>query len=100
MFLEVSQNSQENTCAGVSFLIKLQAQGVLIYILISVAGDSFGTLAKFSEKLRNISFLVKKCFFGTLGMYSKLVIPTSVTFNNTECGAILLKYRSNPPEVF
>ena len=25
MFLETSQNSQENTCAGVSFLIKLQA---------------------------------------------------------------------------
>ena len=26
MFLEVSQNSQENTCARVSFLIKLQAE--------------------------------------------------------------------------
>ena len=26
MYLEISQNSQENTCAGVSFLIKLQAQ--------------------------------------------------------------------------
>ena len=25
MFLEISQNSQENTCAGDSFLIKLQA---------------------------------------------------------------------------
>ena len=25
VFLEISQNSQENTCAGVSFLIKLQA---------------------------------------------------------------------------
>ena len=25
MFLEISQKSQENTCAGVSFLIKLQA---------------------------------------------------------------------------
>ena len=25
MFLEISQNSQENTCAGVSFSIKLQA---------------------------------------------------------------------------
>ena len=24
VFLEISQNSQENTCAGVSFLIKLQ----------------------------------------------------------------------------
>ena len=26
MFLEISQNSQENTCARVSFLIKLQAK--------------------------------------------------------------------------
>ena len=26
VFLEISQNSQENTCAEVSFLIKLQAQ--------------------------------------------------------------------------
>ena len=27
MFLEISQNSQKNTCARVSFLIKLQALG-------------------------------------------------------------------------
>ena len=27
VFLEISQNSQENTCARVSFLIKLQALG-------------------------------------------------------------------------
>ena len=27
LFLEISQNSQENTCARVSFLIKLQAEG-------------------------------------------------------------------------
>ena len=26
MFLEISQNSQENTCAGISLLIKLQAE--------------------------------------------------------------------------
>ena len=28
MFLEVPQNSQENTCVRVSFLIKLQAWGL------------------------------------------------------------------------
>ena len=28
VFLEISQNSQENTCARVSFLIKLQASGI------------------------------------------------------------------------
>ena len=27
LLLEISQNSQENTCARVSFLIKLQARG-------------------------------------------------------------------------
>ena len=32
MFLEISQNSQENTCARVSFLIKLQALGLQIYL--------------------------------------------------------------------
>ena len=28
VFLKILQNSQENTCAGVSFLIKLQASGI------------------------------------------------------------------------
>ena len=28
VFLEISQNSQENTCVSVSFLIKLQAWGI------------------------------------------------------------------------
>ena len=31
VFLEISQNSQENTCARVSFLIKLQAWGLQLY---------------------------------------------------------------------
>ena len=31
VFLEISQNSQENTCARVSFLIKLQASGLQLY---------------------------------------------------------------------
>ena len=30
VFLEISQHSQENTCARVSFLIKLQASGNLL----------------------------------------------------------------------
>ena len=32
VFLEISQNSQENTCAKVSLLIKLQAAPVMIFI--------------------------------------------------------------------
>ena len=31
VFLEISQNSHENTCARVSFLIKLQALGLQLY---------------------------------------------------------------------
>ena len=31
VFLENLQNSQENTCARVSFLIKLQASGLQLY---------------------------------------------------------------------
>ena len=31
MFLKISQNSQENTCARVSFLTKLQASGLKLY---------------------------------------------------------------------
>ena len=31
VFLEISQNSQENTCARVSFLIKWQASGLQLY---------------------------------------------------------------------
>ena len=32
LFLEISHNSQENTCARVSFLIKLQAWGLQLYL--------------------------------------------------------------------
>ena len=31
VFLEISQNSQENTCARVSFSIRLQALGLQLY---------------------------------------------------------------------
>ena len=31
VFLKISQNSQENTCARVSFLIKLQAWGLQLF---------------------------------------------------------------------
>ena len=31
VFLEISQNSQQNTCARVSFLIKLQGSGLQLY---------------------------------------------------------------------
>ena len=33
VFLEISQNSQENTCARVSFLVKLQASSLQFYFI-------------------------------------------------------------------
>ena len=32
VFLDISQNSQENTCARVSFLIKLQASATCVFL--------------------------------------------------------------------
>ena len=32
VFLEISQNSQESTCIRVSFLMKLQALGLQLYL--------------------------------------------------------------------
>ena len=31
VFLEISKNSHENTCARISFLVKLQASGLQFY---------------------------------------------------------------------
>ena len=36
VFLEISQNSQENTCARVSFLIKLQASGFPVFVFLRI----------------------------------------------------------------
>ena len=52
VILEISQNSQENTCARVSFLIKLQASDLLIlgnkiYEFREISKDAF-----FTEHLR------------------------------------------------
>ena len=33
MFLKISQNSQENTCARVCFLIKLQAEAQVFFLV-------------------------------------------------------------------
>ena len=40
-FLEISQNSQENTCARVSFLIKLQAWNTFFYRKPKAAASGF-----------------------------------------------------------
>ena len=53
MFLEISQNSQENTCARVSFLIKLQASGL---IKKEALAQVFSCFAKFCKISKNTSF--------------------------------------------
>ena len=76
MFLEISQNSQENTCARVSFLIKLQASGpsvfcefceisknALVYRTPPVSGS---ILSSICYKL-SLNYI---CFFEFLDMHS------------------------------
>ena len=46
MFLEISQNSQENACARVSFLIKLQAWGKFLTNRLSVFDHFVGLALK------------------------------------------------------
>ena len=41
MFVKTSQNSQENTCLGVSFLIKLNNTGVFLWILWNFKNNFF-----------------------------------------------------------
>ena len=41
VFLEILENSQENTCPRVSFLIKLQASGLRTLFLQNTSGDCF-----------------------------------------------------------
>ena len=53
VFLEISQNSQENTCARVSFLIKLQAQ-TCNFIKKETPAQVFSS--KFCEISKNTSF--------------------------------------------
>ena len=53
--LEISQNSQENTCARVSFLIKLQAEDLAQVALAQVFSCEFCEISKntfFTEHLR------------------------------------------------
>ena len=50
VFLQISQNSQENTCARVSFLIKLQARpqiGVLLEIAKSCLRPKSASLIQY-----------------------------------------------------
>ena len=94
VFLEILQNSQENTCARVSFLIKLQVSGCEF---CEISKDTFFhrtppiaacLLATKASLLAGSLVLLLKIFF-TLNIYDHL--PTDVkhflmhTINTTCC---------------
>ena len=54
VFLEISQNLQEDTCARVSFLIKLQASGLQLYLKKETLAQVFS--CEFCEISKNIFF--------------------------------------------
>ena len=76
MFLKILQNSQENTCAKVSFLIKLQAPNLQFYFKKASSAGAFSrefyeifTSTYFVEHMRTIAsvtYIYKFLhFFGT-----------------------------------
>ena len=59
VFLEISRNSQKNTCARVSFLIKLQASGVWAALFLNI-----GLFYKhFNRHYISIDYLLQDFFF-------------------------------------
>ena len=61
VFSEIAQNSQENTFARVSFLIKLQASGLStqLYLLFQVSSQELHQLLYFISLYKYV--LVEKC---------------------------------------
>ena len=62
VFLEISQNSQKNTCARVSFLIKLQASGFFrIHFFLIVEVSFLHILYEFYEIKLNVMKYTLNC---------------------------------------
>ena len=61
MFLEISQNSQENNCARVSFLIKLQASHFWIPFFLIVEVSFLHILYEFQEIKLNVMKYTLNC---------------------------------------
>ena len=73
VFLKISQNSQENTCARVSFLIKFQALGLFSCEFCKISKNTFLTehlWATVSVKINNKS--TGRIFMGTYLEFSLL----------------------------
>ena len=59
VFLEISQSSQENTCARVTFLIKLQASGFQLFLKKTLVQMFFS--CEHGEISKNTSFTEHLC---------------------------------------
>ena len=68
VFLKISQISRENTCAGISFLIKLQALGLQHYLKKAQAQVFLRILQIFSEQLFYETPLVAPSSIGVIQM--------------------------------
>ena len=84
MFLKILQNSQGNTCAGISFSVKLQADIFLIFqkSVKNRADFSSGTLKKLISdmSLFRIANLQHWIFFNFLYVLSMFLIKDEVIF--------------------
>ena len=99
VFLEISQNSQENTCARVSFLIKLQVPGLKVeFCEISKNTFSYRTpmahtihvasvnhvfsLRSLSKRRFAVSFFFGNLFHGLFVLQIKLLLAKASSCNN------------------
>ena len=80
VFLKMSQNSQENTCAGFPFLIKLQAWGPLWRFTVNFA-KLFGT-PFFADRSNHWRCSIKKVF---LRIWQNSQLCQSLFFSNFGC---------------
>ena len=75
MFLEISQKSQENTCARASILIKLGCNFIKIETLAQVFSHEFCEIAKntfFAEQVWATASKYKEIFYA-FGLKNKIV---------------------------
>ena len=107
VFLEISQNSQENTCVRVSFLIKLQASGLQKETLTPVFSCEFCETSKntfFTEHLRTTVSRYKPYKSHTATASELVCSNTCIKLMSRAMSMMkniaMGETRSNPPEVF
>ena len=99
LFLEILQNSQKNTCARVSFLIKLQPSGLKFSRTLFLTEHLRWLLLKLSLNMWNMNVIstighLKRAFFEFFGKYTQVnpyidifVIKVKITKTKRKCPA-------------